>query len=94
MNKQLGPRVRVHAAKATSEGFRVHVEFEDGTKKEIDLEPLLRGEIFAPLHQDRAMFQDMRIEGGTIAWYNGADIDPDMLYYNLKPAWMEESEAA
>jgi len=39
------------------------------------------------------MFSSMKIEGGTIAWDNGADIDPDVLYYNLKPAWMEDAEA-
>jgi len=39
------------------------------------------------------MFSSIKIEGGTIAWGNGADIDPDVLYYNLKPAWMEDAEA-
>jgi hypothetical protein len=39
------------------------------------------------------MFSSIKIEGGTIAWDNGADIDPDVLYYNLKPAWMEDAEA-
>ena len=35
------------------------------------------------------MFRSVKVEGGTIAWDNGADIDPDVLYYDLKPAWME-----
>jgi len=66
--------------------------FDNGAQREIDLEPYLRGLIFEPLRKDPAMFRAMKIEGGTIAWDNGADIDPDVLYYNLKPAWSEETE--
>jgi hypothetical protein len=88
--KELGPRVRIRKAAVLS-GFRIRIEFDDETEKEVDLEPFLRGEIFAPIRQDRSQFEDIRIEGGTIAWSNGADIDPDVLYYELKPAWMEES---
>jgi hypothetical protein len=38
------------------------------------------------------VFRSVRVdpELGTIVWPNGADIDPDVLYRGLKPAWMEE----
>jgi len=71
------------------EGFSVRLGFEDGTQKEVNLAPYLRGPIFEPIRNEPAMFRSVKVEGGTIAWDNGADIDPDVLYYDLKPAWME-----
>jgi hypothetical protein len=71
------------------EGFAVRLGFEDGTHKEVNLEPYLRGPIFEPIRSDPAVFRSVKVEGGTIAWDNGADIDPDVLYYNLTPAGME-----
>lgn len=91
--RKLGPRIRIQKA-IPLELFRMHLEFEDQTVKEIDLEPFLRGPIFEPIRTNLEMFRDVHIEGGTIAWTNGADIDPDVLYYDLKPAWMEETELA
>ena len=90
--ERLGPRVRVRAVEPR-QGFKVLFIFDNGTQREIDLEPYLRGPMFEPLRRDPAKFRAMKIEGGTIAWDNGADIDPDVLYYNLKPAWSEEAEA-
>ena len=72
----------------------MQIEFEDGLEKEINLEKFLHGLIFEPIRNSQKLFQDVQIEGGTIAWSNGADIDPDVLYYDLTPAWMEEPEIA
>ena len=78
----------------TGIGFRVRLEFEDDTHKEIDLGPYLHGPIFEPIRSDPVVFRSIKVEGGTIAWDNGADIDPDVLYYGLIPAWMEEAALA
>ena len=91
--EHLGSLVRVRSVEPLA-GFKVRLWFEDGTQKEINLEPYLRGPIFEPIRNDLVLFRSMKIEGNTIAWGNGADIDPDVLYYDLKPAWMEEAEPA
>jgi hypothetical protein len=76
------------------EGFTVRLEFTDGTTKEIDLQPYLHGPIFEPIRNDRQMFLSVKVDPrmGTIGWDNGADIDPDVLYKGLTPAWMEEEQ--
>lgn len=88
-----GPLVRVQAVEIL-EKFCVRITFKNGVKKEIDLEKYLRGEIFEPIRKDAAVFRTVKVIGGTIGWDNGADIDPDVLYYDLKPAWMEETTKA
>ena len=86
--KTLGPRVRVVQATA-QEGYKMHLVFENGVEKVVDLAPYLNGPIFEPLKQNADLFKQVKIEGGTIAWDNGADIDPDVLYYELTPAWLD-----
>ena len=89
---KLGPLVRVRTVEPL-EGFKVRLEFEDRTRKELDLDPYLRGPIFEPIRDDPAMFRTMKVKDGAITWDNGADIDPDVLYYDdLNPAWMEETK--
>ena len=85
----LGPLVRVLSVEPQQD-FAVRCTFDNGVMKTVDLEPYMRGPIFEPLRNDPVSFRAMRVEGGTIAWDNGADVDPDVLYYGLKPAWADE----
>jgi len=82
--------VRVRAVESLQD-FRVRLEFTDGTTKEIDLERYLHGPIFEPIRNDPKMFRSVKVDPrmGTLVWDNGADIDPDVLYKDLTPAWME-----
>ena len=82
--------VRVSEVKPLDD-YRCQVKFEDGAEKIINLQPYLHGPIFDSILHDREVFCSMRVIEGTIGWENGADIDPDVLYYDLKPSWMEES---
>ncbi len=71
--------------------FIVRLEFTDDSQREIDLEPYLHGPIFEPIRNNPIVFRSVKVDKrmGTIVWENGADIDPDVLYHGLKPAWME-----
>ena len=59
--------------------YRILVTFNDGSEKTIDFRGWLEGPIFGPL-KEVAYFQRFFIDGGTIAWPNGADIAPETLY--------------
>lgn len=79
------PLVRVTAVQVLSR-YIVDLQFADGMRKVIDLEPHLWGEMFAPLLADYDLFRQVRVDedAGTIAWPNGADLSPRMLYEQAK----------
>jgi len=67
--------------------YVVRVVFADGEIRDVDIEPLLDGEVFAPL-RDPEEFRRVRVdpETRTFCWPNGADLDPDVVYGLYEPA--------
>jgi hypothetical protein len=61
--------------------YRLRVSFDDGVTRELDLGPLLEGELFTPL-RDPAVFAKVTVdpEVHTLVWPNGADFDPATLH--------------
>lgn len=57
------------------------VLFDDGTRKRVDLTPLLTGPVFAPL-KDPGYFARVIVDPQcrTVVWPNGADLAPEAIY--------------
>lgn len=67
--------------------YRLALTFDEGERREIDLEPLLAFTgVFEPL-KDEDYFRQVRVNAdvGTIVWPNGADLCPDVLYEKSVP---------
>jgi hypothetical protein len=60
-------------------GSIVSTRFDDGTEKRVDVSQWFKGPVFEPL-KDPKLFKKFFIEGGTLAWPNGVDIAPEVLY--------------
>lgn len=85
--------VRIKSVKPLH-SYIVKIIFTDETMREINLEPFLHGKVFESIRNNPKEFQAVKVDEqmGTIVWENGADIDPDVLYHDLKPAWAEKQE--
>jgi hypothetical protein len=61
--------------------FRLRVGFDDRSTREIDLGPVLEGEVYGPL-RDPVLSAAVSIdpEVHTLVWPNGADFDPATLH--------------
>jgi len=72
---------RVAAVDVLDDGYRLRLHFDDGKVRDVDFEPVLHGEMYAPLRKWE-FFKQVTVddEAGTVVWPNGADFDPDMLY--------------
>lgn len=74
----------------------VRLRFVDGVEKEVDLDSYLHGPVFAAIREDPAVFAAVKVDpdAGTIAWPNGADLAPDVLYEGRRSARMESEARA
>ena len=61
--------------------YTLRIQFDDGHVQVIDFQPVLAGELYGPL-QDEKLFNQVEIdpEVHTLVWPNGADFDPATLH--------------
>lgn len=62
-------------------GRRLALTFDDGARGVADVSRLLVGPIFEEIRRNDEAFARVTLDGyGSIAWPNGADLDPWVLY--------------
>jgi hypothetical protein len=74
------PIYQVRAVKVV-EPYTLRVQFTDNVEQVINLRPVLAGELYGPL-LDQKIFNQVSIdpEVKTLVWPNGADFDPATLH--------------
>lgn len=65
--------------------YGLHLTFDDGVTRDIDLADELWDPMFEPL-KDPAFFAQVTVDHGTVVWPNGADLDPLVLHGDFPPA--------
>ncbi len=65
----------------TSDGYILHLTFNDGSQRVFDCLPLIeKYQFFAPL-RDKSVFDTFNLDGWTVCWLDGhIDIAPEYLY--------------
>jgi hypothetical protein len=78
--------LRVTAVKPL-DGYRLHVEFNDGVARDVDCSFLLHGTLGEPL-RDPEYFRQARVDqdARTVVWPDGLDPAPELLHGDYEPA--------
>ncbi len=65
--------------------YTLRVRFDDGREQTIDFRPILAGQLYGPL-RDQRLFNQVRIdpEVHTLVWPNGADFAPEFLHEHVR----------
>ena len=66
-------------------GYLLRLTLTNGSVIERDVADLLTGPVFEAIRQDPLVFQQVKVEAGTVTWPNGADLDPDVLIWGGLP---------
>jgi hypothetical protein len=72
--------LRIRRANAL-DGHRLRLTLTNGDIVERDIGALLWGPVFEPLRADDALFRQVIVRAGTVAWPGDADLDPDVLIW-------------
>ncbi len=73
----------------------LRVTFTNAATRLMDVAPYTSdGPIFEPVRSDPQFFRRVQVVRGTVTWPNGADIDPDVLYYAGPPPWAADVRTA
>ena len=77
--------LRVTAVETISD-HELRLTFNDGLVRELDMAPLMWGQLGEPL-RDPGFFRQVRVdeESRTIVWPNGFEPDPDVLHGDYSP---------
>ncbi len=70
------------------DGYRLDVEFNDGTKGMVDMRQMVHAAdsgVFAAL-RDQALFDQAFIRYGAVTWPGDLDLAPDAMYDKIKAA--------
>ena len=66
-------------------GFKLRLTLTDGSVIERDVSRLRVGPVFEKIRTDPGLFSQVRVEGGTVVWPDGADLCPDVLIWGGPP---------
>ena len=69
--------------------YGLHLIFDDGVERDVDLAGDLWGLMFEPL-KDPEYFAQVAVDHGTVVWPNGLDLDPLVLYGDFEPSRRSE----
>jgi hypothetical protein len=66
-------------AVSPSADYQLRLMFDNGEMRVFDVKPYLQAGIFVALH-DQTLFNSVCVSFDTVAWANGADLCPEVLY--------------